>query len=37
VVRDSQGKLLINDESKKPLCQSPQSFELRTICQAIND
>jgi hypothetical protein len=37
VVRDIQGRLLINEETQKPLCNTPEHFELRTICQKIND
>jgi hypothetical protein len=37
VVRDRQEKLAINVATQEPLCQSPQSFELRTICQKIHD
>lgn len=37
VVRDIQGKLLINDATQSPLCNTPDQFELRTICQKIND
>ncbi len=37
VVRDRQEKLAINAVTQEPLCQTPQSFELRTICQKIHD
>ena len=37
VVRDIQGRLLINAETQEPLCNTPNHFELRTICQKIND
>lgn len=37
VVRDIQGKLLINDATQAPLCNTMEHFELRTICQKIND
>lgn len=37
IVRDIQGKLQINEETQNPLCQTMESFELRTICRKIND
>lgn len=37
IVRDIQGKLMINEQTQEPLCQSMSSFELRTICQKISD
>jgi hypothetical protein len=37
VVRDIQGKLLINDETQAPLCNTMAHFELRSICKKIND
>lgn len=37
VVRDIQRKLLINEQTQAPLCQNLAHFELRTICQLIND
>lgn len=37
VVRDIQGKLLINTETQAPLCNTLKHFELQTICQKIND
>jgi len=36
VVRDSQSKLLINEDTYEPLCNSPDSFQLRELCEAIN-
>ena len=36
VVRDRQDKLAINTATQEPLCQTPQSFELRMICQKIH-
>jgi hypothetical protein len=37
VVRDIQGKLLINDETQAPLCNTLEQFGLRTLCQKINE
>jgi hypothetical protein len=37
IVRDVQKKLMINEETQKPLCNTLKDFELRTICQKIND
>jgi len=37
VVRDRQDKLAINVATQEPLCQTPQTFELRSICQKIHD
>jgi hypothetical protein len=37
IVRDIQGKLMINEQTQGPLCQDTNQFELRTICQKIND
>ena len=36
VVRDMKGRLLINDETQKPLCNTMKHFELRAVCQKIN-
>ena len=37
VVRDIQGKLMINEETQGPLCQNMSHFELRSVCQKIHD
>lgn len=36
VVRDSQGRLRIKPSSNTPLCNTPQHFNIRTICEKIN-
>lgn len=36
VVRDIQGKLLINPISSKPLCNSPDNSTIREVCDKIN-
>lgn len=36
-VRDVQGKYLVNAATNKPLCNTMENFELRTICQRIHD
>lgn len=36
VVRDAQGKLLINPETSKPLCNSPTHSTIRDVCEKIN-
>lgn len=36
VVRDSQGRLRIKPSSNRPLCNTPEHFNLRTICEKIN-
>ncbi len=37
VVRDIQKKSMINEETQKPLCNTLKDFNLRTVCQRIND
>lgn len=36
VVRDVQGKLRINMNSNRPLCNSPQHSNIRDVCEKIN-
>lgn len=36
VVRDSQGKLRINESSVKPLCNSPSHNSIKDVCHYIN-
>jgi hypothetical protein len=35
-VRDSQGKMIINPSSNKPLCQNMNASNLRDVCDKIN-
>ena len=36
VVRDAQGKLRMNINSNRPLCNSPQHSNIRDVCEKIN-
>jgi len=36
VVRDTQGKLLINYQSNQPLCNSMENNTIKTVCEKIN-